>query len=66
MNCFRNLRSSAPNSQGFQWTGRGVTERSVQNPQQNYDFPLLADFDPKGAVARLYARVYQPEDRRNH
>jgi peroxiredoxin len=28
--------------------------------QRNYHFPLLADFEPKGAVARTYG-VYDPE-----
>lgn len=36
------------------WSHRAFSE------QRNLRFPLLADFEPKGAVARLYG-VYDPE-----
>jgi len=40
-------------------TGCGVTERSLKTVSSA--FPLLADFEPKGAVAKRYG-VYREQD----
>ena len=53
----------------FQELGAEVVGISVDGPwchtafsrDRKLHFPLLADFEPKGAVAKLY-RVYRPED----
>jgi peroxiredoxin len=55
-----------PEFQKFNATLLGISVDSVWShlafaENRNLHFPLLADFEPKGEVARAY-RVYRPED----
>ena len=43
----------------FRWTGPGATKRLPKTV--TCIFPLLADFEPKGAVAKTYG-AYRAED----
>ena len=36
----------------FRWMASGVMRHSVK--RENYTFTLLADFEPKGAVSKIY------------
>ena len=39
----------------------GVWSHAAYREQRRFDFPLLSDFEPKGAIARKYG-VYRPKD----
>ena len=47
--------STAPSSSASRWTAPGATRRSRKD--RKLHFPLLADFEPKGAVAQTLRRV---------